>query len=192
MLKWILSLLPGNVVGAITPFFNPWVLVAILAASSGSFLWATYLAHLRFEAFQDSVEAVGKAQKAIVRYIVRTQTIIDKDIVNGLNRDKARLERDNAAMLISLRKHADSSILPPNAPPPGGDQDGSRCVVPDHLVCFDRTRLSTGIRDARQQAVAGYLEVLGRGDRALVALEACIQWTERQHALNPTGSLTQE
>ena len=191
-MKWLLQFIPGSFLSAVTPFLNPWVWVALLSASTGAFLYATYLAHLRFEAYEQSVAAVGNAQKVIVRFIVRQQTVVDQEAVNALNRDKARLARDNAVLLASLHEHARRSVLPPNSPPTPGDQGGVGSTIPTGYLCFDRDKLDGGLREARERAVGGYLKSFERGARALIALNACVSWAEKQHSLNPTGELMPE
>lgn len=133
----------------------------------------------RFDAYKSVVAATGKAQEE------RTAARIASDLETKRRRDRDdkarrdRLERDLADTASKLQQYAGRGIVPPVPAPPAGGGAGE---AERGIVCFDRDRLSEGLRDSLQRAGGRFAELAQRGAGGIAGFEACVAWALEEAA----------
>jgi hypothetical protein len=145
---------------------NPWVLLALLGALVGSFLYGLHVGNSRLESYQAAVEAVGKAQEE------RTARRINAD--KRLKKEADRAHKDRlatanlraAALADQLRRAPSGSVLPAA---PAGTASADRTT-------FDRADLDRALRDFTADTAG----LIAEGDRHRIGLDTGKNWILNQ------------
>jgi len=173
-MSWITRFMPG-VGPAIGAFLNPWVLLALLAALVGAYLFGLREGHQQLEQYQAAVAAVGKAKEAVTRATIARQQDITKGVRNEAKERIRSLNRNHADQLERLRTDTSRSVLPTVPDAAAGDPNPGQ-------VCFKRDELNRRVGAALVKLLEGAAGVLQRGDRRAIDFLSCATWVLEQKA----------
>lgn len=165
--RFLPNLIPG--LGALA---NPWVLLALLSALVGAFMFGVHLEAGRFEAFKQTVAAVGKAQEVQSAQRTKDRKAITTGVDNVHQLETSKLRATVLALDRKLRTDPGGSVLPPRQQPvPTSGPD---------LACFDRAELDAALR----RFAADTAGLVGEGSAAVLDLNTAKNWAGQQLKLS--------
>jgi hypothetical protein len=175
---WIGKFLP-NLIPGLGLFANPWVLLALLAALVGSFLFGVHLEAGRFEAFQEQVKIAGEAQtqRAVSRNKASAQLKKDKEREYKATVDK--LADSIVGLQRELLANTGSGYVSGRQQP-----EGSKC--PDGQRCFDAAEFDSAIRAGfagTQRFAEATARIAGEGETLGLKLDTSVKWMGEQRKL---------
>ena len=164
-MNWLTRFLPSLVPG-LGALVNPWVLLALLGALVGSFLYGLHIGNSRLESYQLAVRAVGQAQEERTAANIKTDKA-NKEATDRAHKTKlAAANRFANALADQLRKAPSGGFVP--AAPAGAPS-------PDR-ACFDRSQLDGALRNFAADTAG----LIAEGDRAIIGLDASKNWITNQ------------
>lgn len=125
----------------------------------------------RFESFKVAVEAAGEAQAKATKERIARQKQVTKEVSDANVKALAGLAARLADARRSLREYASRSAVPAASTSAGR---------PEGEVCYDNAELGRRVDEALRVFSERTLELIRRGEEALIDRKSWADWDEGQ------------